>query len=128
MSEEVGLPEERHEHGGRARHHALLRRATHVPAGILFFLLLHFLSPTQGNQHFKKYTVVKFLMYIQQRSLHSETTSLPVSQRPPFSLSRRDRMPPCLPETAGLLVSQRFSYSFPFYQNLLCFSRKHEIK
>jgi hypothetical protein len=41
VSEEVGFPEERHEHGGRARHHALLRRATHVPAGILFFLLLH---------------------------------------------------------------------------------------
>ena len=41
MSEEVGLPEERHEHGGRARHHALLRRATHVPAGTLTFLNCH---------------------------------------------------------------------------------------
>jgi hypothetical protein len=42
VSEEVGLPEERHEHGGRARHHALLRRATHVPAGTLSFLIVTF--------------------------------------------------------------------------------------
>ncbi len=38
-------------------------------------------------------------------------------------MSRRNHMPPCLPETACLLVSQRPPYSFPFFQNSLLFKK-----
>jgi hypothetical protein len=115
VSEEVGLPKERHEHGGRARHHALLRRAAHVPAGTLIFL---FHSEDRDQIHPRKETnILKNILLFNTPNVHSTAFT-----------SLRDHLPSCLAETNGLLFSQRLHASFsprdrmpPFLPKTTCF-------